>query len=163
MALDKNAELLGGVPIFHGLAPDKLAAIVAKGKKAFFEAGATIIKRRTKGKTGYLILSGRAATRPPKGSGAEPEVLEAGILVGEMAMLTETVYSLDVVVEERVRALAINRDDFFAVMEEDPSIAHHVAERITERLIFLARDLREVDARFAALEATLDDVIASVG
>jgi CRP-like cAMP-binding protein len=163
MALDKNAELLGNVPLFSGLAPDKLTAIVAIGKKSFFEADTTIIKRRTKGKTGYLILSGRAVTRPPKTLGIEPETLEAGILIGEMAMLTQTTYTLDVVVEERVRALAIEREALFGLMEEDPSIAHHFAERITERLIFLARDLREVDARFAVLEASLDDVIMSVG
>jgi hypothetical protein len=48
-------------------------------------------------------------------------------------------------------------------MESDPSIAHHLSERITERLIFLARDLREVDARFAMLEASLDEVIALAG
>ena len=48
-------------------------------------------------------------------------------------------------------------------METDPSIAHHFAEKITERLIFLARDLREVDARFAILEASLDEVIATAG
>ncbi len=162
MALDKHAELLGAVPIFSGLAPDKLSAIVAKGKKTFFEAGAPIVKRQEAGQTGYLILSGCGVTRPPKGSGVAPEPLSAGTLVGELAMLTDTVHSLDVVAEERVRALSIARDDLFEVMEADPSIAQHLAERITERLIFLARDLREVDARFAVLEASLDEVIASV-
>ncbi len=163
MVLDKNAELLGGVPIFGGLTPEQLSAIVAIGKKSFFEADTTIVKRGGKGRSGYLILSGRAATRPPKESGLAPETLESGTLIGEMAMLTETVHSLDVVVEERVRALAIDRADLFALMEEDPSVAFHIAEKVTERLIFLARDLREVDTRFALLEASLDDAIASVG
>lgn len=163
MALDKNVELLGGVPLFSGLAPDKLAAIVAIGKKSFFEDGAPIIKRRTKGKTGYLILSGRAVTKPPKTLAIEPETLEAGTLVGEMAMLTDTIYSLDVVVDERVRALAIDREALFGLLEQDPSIAYYLAEQITERLVFLARDLRDVDARFAALEASLDEAMASAG
>jgi CRP-like cAMP-binding protein len=92
----------------------------------------------------------------------EPEVLEPGVLVGEMPMLTETVYGLDVLARERVRALGINRDDLFALMETDPSIAQHLAEKITERLIFLARDLREVDLRFAMVEASLDGMIASM-
>ncbi len=85
------------------------------------------------------------------------------MLVGEMAMLTDTVYTLDVVAEARVRALAISREELFAVMETDLSIAEHLVDKITERLIFLARDLREVDVRFAMVEASLDDVIASVG
>lgn len=162
MTLDKNAELLGGVPIFHGLEPKQLSAIVAKGKKTFFEVDAVIVKRHAKGQTAYLILSGEAVTRPPKGAGLEPEILEAGVLVGEMPMLTETVYGLDVLAKSRVRALGIGRDSLFELMEADPSIAHHLAEKITERLIFLARDLREVDTRFAMVEASLDDIIASL-
>lgn len=160
MALDKNAELLGDVPLFRGLAPGQLSAIIAKGRKTFFEVGATIVKRRAKGQTAYLLLSGSAVTRPPKGARIEAESLEAGVLIGEMVMLTETAYGLDIIAEQRVRALSIDRDDLFAVMEADPAIAHKLAEKITERLIFLARDLREADARFAMLEASIDDAMA---
>ncbi len=163
MALDKNAELLGGVPIFSGLSPEQLTAIAAKAKKCFFEAGAMIVASGKKGDAAYLLLSGRAVTRPSEASKLDAEHLNAGALIGEMAMLVETIYTLDVVAVKRVRALTILRDDLFAVMESDPSIAQQLSENITERLIFLARDLREVDARFAALEASLDDVIASVG
>ncbi len=163
MALDKNAELLGCVPLFEGLALEQLSAIVSKGKKTFFEADSAIVASGGSGEAAYLILSGRAVTRPSEGSPLAPETLGKGALVGEMAMLTETVYTLDVVAEQRVRALAVSREDLFAVMEEDPSIAQHLADKITERLIFLARDLREVDARFALMEVSLDDAIASVG
>ena len=160
MALDKNADLLGSVPLFSGLASDELLAISARSRKAFFDVGATIVRRGSKGQTAYLILSGRAVTRPTKISGMKPESLEEGVLIGEMVILTETIYGIDVIAEERVRAMSIDRDDLFTVLEANPAIAHKLAEKITERLIFLARDLREADARFAMLEATIDDVIA---
>jgi CRP-like cAMP-binding protein len=162
MALDKNAELLGRVPLFSGLTPEQLSAVAGKGKKTFFEAGAPIVHRLSEGQCSYLILSGTAKTCPPEGIGIEPETLEAGALIGEMVMLTETVYGLDVEAEERMRALSIDRADLYALMEEDPAIAHAIREKLTERLIFIARDLREADARFAMLEASLDDVLASV-
>jgi len=163
MALDRNVELLEQVPIFNGLTQEQLKAITIRGKKVFFEAGATIVSAGKTGKTGYLLLSGRAGSRPPAESKLEREYLEAGVLIGDLAMLVETVYSLDIVAEDRVRALSIERSDLFALMETDPAIAHHFAEKITERLIFLARDLREVDARFAMLEASLDESLATVG
>jgi CRP/FNR family cyclic AMP-dependent transcriptional regulator len=163
MALDSNVELLGQVPIFEGLTQEQIIAIAIKGKKVFFEAGATMVAAGTTGKTAYLILSGRASSRPPLDSKLEREYLDCGVLIGDLAMLVETVYTLDIVAEDRVRALSIERSDLFALMESDPSIAHHFSEKITERLIFLARDLREVDARFAMLEASLDEVIASAG
>lgn len=162
MALDKNAELLGHVPLFSGLSQEQLSAIAGKGKKTFFEAGAPIVQRMKEGQCSYLVLSGVAKTRPPEGMRMEIETLETGALIGEMAMLTETVYGMDVEAEERVRALSIDRTDLYALMEEDPAIAYTIREKLTERLIFVARDLREADARFAMLEASLDDVIASV-
>jgi CRP-like cAMP-binding protein len=102
-------------------------------------------------------------TRSPQDSELAPEKLGPGTLIGETAVLTETVHSLDVVAQERMRTLALRRDDLFEAMEADPSIAYSLAEKIRERLMFLARDMREVDARFALLEASIDDVIASVG
>lgn len=163
MTLDKNAELLGRVPLFSGLAPDQLLAITSKGRKTYFDGGSTLVKRHAKGRTAYLLLSGRAVTRPYKHSGLTPETLEGGVLIGEMVMLTETVYGMDVIAQKRVRALAIDRGDLFAVMEENPDIAYRLADKITERLIFLARDLREVDARFGMLEASFDDAMAKAG
>jgi CRP-like cAMP-binding protein len=163
MVLDKNAELLGMVPIFNGLTTEQLSAIVAKGKKTFFEAGAQIIAANEEGQTAYLILSGSAKTKPPRESKIAPEELGPGTLIGETAMLTETVYSIDVVAGERMRTLALRRDDLFAVMETDPSIAHNLAEKIRERLMYLARDMREVDARFALLECSIDEALASAG
>lgn len=163
MALDRNVELLEQVPIVNGLSQEQIKAIALKGKKVFFEAGATIVAAGKTGKTAYLVLSGRVSSRPPSESKLEREYLESGVLIGDLAMLVETVYTLDVVAEDRVRALAIERADLFSLMEADPSIAHHFAEKITEQLIFLARDLREVDARFAILEASLDEALATVG
>jgi CRP-like cAMP-binding protein len=79
-----------------------------------------------------------------------------------MAMLVETVYSITIVAEERVRALAIGREALLGVMEEDPSIAQHLAENLLGRLSALAQDLRQVDAQFAVLEASLDAAITAV-
>lgn len=163
MALDTNVELLEQVPIFNGLSKEQIKAIAIKGKKVFFEAGATIVAAGKTGKTAYLMLSGRAGSRPPVQSKLEREYLERGVLIGDLAMLVETVHSVDIVAEDRVRVLSIERSDLFALMELDPSIAHHFSEKVTERLIFLARDLREVDARFAVLEASLDEAIATAG
>jgi CRP-like cAMP-binding protein len=162
MTADKNAELLGGVPLFHGLSPQQLAAIAARGTKQFFEAGAAVIKNRSKSKSAYLILSGTVETRPPKSSGLEPETFEAGSLVGEMAMLTEAVATMDVIAKDRMRALSIARSDLYELMEEDPDIAFQLSDKVTERLIFLAHDLRELDARFAALEISVDDTLAAL-
>lgn len=163
MALEQNIELLGQVPIFEGLTQEQLAAIAGKGKKTYFAEGAVILRAGEKSDTAYLILTGSAATEPEAESGLKPDNLEAGTLLGEIAMLVESTQNLTIKAKVRVRALAIERSQLLEVMEADPSIAHHLSEKLVDRLIVLANDLRHIDARFAALELTLDHTLAAIG
>lgn len=162
MVSDKNAELLGGVSLFHGLSSGQLSAIAAKGKKEFLESGETIVKARSKFKAAYLVLSGTVETRPSKKSGLQYETYDAGSLIGEMAMLTDTIAAMDVVATKRVRALAISREALYEVLEEDPGIAFHLSDKVTERLLRVANDLRELDARYALMELSADDTLLAL-
>lgn len=162
MVSDKNAELLGSVPLFEGLSPKQLLAVTARSEKRFFENGETLVKARSKLKAAYLILSGTVETRPPKKSALESEQYESGALIGEMAMLTDTIAAFDVVATERVRALAITREALFEVMEADPEIAFLLSEKITDRLLLLAHDLRELDAKLASLEFSADSTLLAL-
>jgi CRP-like cAMP-binding protein len=160
MALETNAELLGRVPIFDGLSQARLAAIANRGKKSFFSEGAAIFKAGDKGDSAYLILTGLAATDPDPETGLEPDMLEPGTLVGELAMLVETTHRLTVRAKVRVRALAIPRADLYELMEADPSIAHHFSEKLAKRLSLLAADLRALESHFATIENSADELLA---
>lgn len=162
MALETNAELLGRVPIFEGLSQTQLAAVANKGKKTFFGEGAAIFKAGEKGDTSYLILTGLASTDPDAQSGLEPEMLEPGTLVGELAMLVESTHTLTVRAKVRVRALAIPRADLYELMESDPSIAHHFSQKLVERLVGLAGDLRQLDSQFAGVEFSVAQSVAGL-
>lgn len=163
MALETNAELLGRVPIFEGLSQERLAAVANKGKKTFFSEGAAIFRAGDKGDSAYLILTGLATSDPIPGSGLEQDILEPGTLVGELAMLVETTHRLTVKAKVRVRALAIPRTDLYALMESDPFIAHHFAEKLSGRLSVLGRDLRKLEAAFARIESSTEDFMALAG
>ncbi len=162
MALETNAELLGRVPVFHGLTDEQLAAIAAKGKKTYFAEGKALFTAGQKGDTAFLILTGLATTEPAAESGLEPELLEPGTLAGEIAMLVENTHTLTVKAKVRVRALAIPRAGLYELMETDPAIAHHFSQKLVDRLIVLAGDLREVDARFAMAEFSLAQAAVSI-
>lgn len=161
MAFDKNVALLGRVPLFDGLTSEQLTTIIDKSKKTFFEADEIITRAGSAADSAFLILTGGAITQPSEDEEGEPVRLEAGALIGELAMLVETTYLVTVVAQDRVRALAISRDELRQVMEADPSIAFHFEGKLTDRLAALAHDLRAVDAKFAVLEATLDKAIAA--
>jgi len=150
--LDSKIELLQLVPLFTGLTADQLGAIAEAGQKKYFEAEENLIEQGEKGDTGFLILTGKAGcSRSEKGQ-AFVEDLWPGTLVGELGMLVETVHTVTVTANERLRALAFPRDVFRSVMEEHPEIAKHISEKLLVRLHGLAAQLREVDSKLALIE-----------
>ncbi|MBX2806440.1 MAG: cyclic nucleotide-binding domain-containing protein [Hyphomicrobiales bacterium] len=162
MVSDKNAELLGGVSLFAGLAFAHLSAIVANGQKVFFESGDAIVRAHQAYETAYLVLSGTVETQPSTESGLKPAAYSAGSLIGEMAILTETVAAIDIVAMGRVRALAIRRNALYQVMKKHPEIAYFLSDKVTERLVSLAHDLHELDAMLASLELSAEDSISAL-
>ena len=162
MALETNAELLGRVPIFTGLSQAQLTAIANKGKKSYFAEGRALLTAGDKGDTAYLILTGLASTEPAAESGLQPELLEPGTLVGELAMLVDSVHRMTVKAKVRVRALAIPRADLYELMESDPSVAHHFSQKLVDRLLELASDLRKLDAQVAGVEISMAESLVMV-
>ncbi len=105
--LDSKIELLQNVPLFIGLSEEQLSAIADASQKTFFEAGDNLITEGETGDTAYLILTGKAGC--PKFENGEllEQDLWPGTLIGEIAMLVETIHNVSVTAKERLRALAI--------------------------------------------------------
>jgi CRP/FNR family cyclic AMP-dependent transcriptional regulator len=150
--LDQKIELLQQVPLFAGLPAGLLEAIADVGEKRYFEANETIIKEGEKGEAAFLILSGKACCLRSANGETFAEDLWPGTLIGELGMLVETVHAVTVTASERLRALAIGREAFRAVMEANPVVAKHISDQLLIRLHGLAAQLREVDNRLAQLE-----------
>ncbi|MFZ0569513.1 MAG: cyclic nucleotide-binding domain-containing protein [Rhodomicrobium sp.] len=150
--LDQKIELLQLVPLFDGLTAAHLEAIAMAGKKRYFEAGEKLIAQGEKGDTAFLILTGKAGCTKSEKGRVFVEDLWPGTLVGELGMLVETVHSVTVTANERLRALAFPREVFRALMERHPEIAKHISEKLLIRLHGLAAQLREVDNKLAQIE-----------
>ena len=150
--LDQKIELLQQVPLLAGLGHAELQAIVNAGEKRFFEAGENLITQGEKGSVAFLILTGKARYAKLENEEALTEDLWPGTLVGELGMLVETVHTLTVTANERLRAHAISREAFRSVMEEHPIVARHISDNLLARLHGLASKLREVEGKLAGIE-----------
>jgi CRP-like cAMP-binding protein len=154
MTVDSNIELISSIPIFRGLSQSQISAIVAKSKKTFFEVGEKLVQSGASGDTAYVIVSGKAVCEGAPQVEDANDILLPGTLVGELAMLVEMTYTTTVIATQRVRAIAINRPALVQVMEEDPAIARHFSDKLMQRLLDLAEELKAVDAQFAEIEAS---------
>lgn len=158
MAIDQLVRPLLGVELFQGLKPLQITEIARRADRIVFRPGDVIVAEDTTGDAAILIVAGEAARVSGPGVGGDVEPVVPGSLVGEMAMLVDTVHSSTVVARSAVRALRISRAELLEQMEADPALAEHFVACISGRLSKLAADLREVDA---ALDRTQRDVVAA--
>ena len=151
--LDPKIELLENLPIFKGLSRKQLGSIVEAAAKQFFETGDNLIIKDEPGDTAFLILTGAAKCLHFPGSPLASDQIGPGALVGELAMLVDTIHTLTVQARGRLRALALRREALRQVMERDAAIAQHISDNLLARLQNFARDLRRLDGFLAQVEA----------
>lgn len=151
-----DRELLAGSKLFQGLSESQVDAIYYCTALTWFDRGAEITHVDAWGSAAYLVVAGSVIVVDAAKSSGYEEPLGPGTLIGELAMLTEVTYTATVIAADPVRALVIERDALYAVLEDDPEIAEHLSTMLTFRLASLADELRAVDERFEALETSLE-------
>ena len=139
------ALLLRSLPIFAGLKPLQLTEIVRRAERLRFWPGDLLTKADQPGDGAYLIVSGPAHRVAGPGLVAMPEPVVPGSLIGEMAMLVEHDYGSTIVARDRVFCLKFMRAAMHAQMREDATLAEHFRDRVTERLLRTAEELRRID------------------
>ncbi len=150
MAIDALVKPFLALPIFRGLKPLQITEIVRRADRIVYRAGDIIIQDDQAGDAAIVIISGHVVRL----SHDNPELGEAlpeGSLIGELAMLVETIHTSTVVAQSQVRALRLSRSEMHALMADDPKLAEHFSSAITSRLKKLALELRAVDDALAQM------------
>jgi CRP/FNR family transcriptional regulator, cyclic AMP receptor protein len=103
-----------------------------------FSAGETIIKQGQSAKSAYFILNGTADLQQDRHQVGRAE---PGALLGELAMLGSSSYSLTAIAAEHVSAVRIDNALFNRVASEYPEFGQAVMEALSEKLGASVREL----------------------
>ncbi len=143
MAIDALVKPFLSLPLFRGLKPLQLTEIVRRADRIVFRPGDAIIRADEAGDAAIIIISGEAVRLTDQGSAAErvPE----GAMIGELAMLVETIHTSTVIAKTAVRALRLSRGEMHALMRDDPALREHLSMQVTARLKRLALQLGMLD------------------
>ena len=155
MAIDALVKPLLQIAILRGLKPLQITEIARRAERIIYRPGDTIIEEDCIGDAAVLIVSGDAVRMSGPDHSGSPEPVAPGSLVGEMAMLVESIHSSTVVARGNVKALRLKRSEMLLQMQQDPTLADHFLERITGRLKVLAEDLRAVNRTFDQASASM--------
>jgi CRP-like cAMP-binding protein len=159
MAIDALVKPFLLLPLFQGLKPLQLTEIVRRADRIIYRPGDIIIEEDQVGEAAIVIVSGEAVRITGGENSDAAEAIAEGSMIGELAMLVETVHSSTIIARGTVRALRLTRSEMHMLMAEDPQLADHLTQKITARLQRLAQELRAVDQ--ALSDMTAFETIAS--
>jgi CRP/FNR family transcriptional regulator, cyclic AMP receptor protein len=124
------AAQLGDVAFFEGFTADELARVAELADEVEAEAGAELMDQGRPGQECFVILDGSAGVYF---GGEHAVTLEAGSMVGEMALIDHRPRSATVVAETPLRALAFDTRAFRALLDEMPKASQRVMSLLNTR------------------------------
>ena len=122
---------LGDVPLFAGLSKRHLRRVAKLARIRRFAPGSPMVRAGDAGRSFYVLLDGSAKVVR---SGARSRRLGIGDYFGEMALIDDAPRSADVVADEEVLALTIDRAGFTKLLRAEPALAQALLRMLAGRL-----------------------------
>lgn len=140
MSVRADAESLRLIPIFRECDPVALQVMAFAAERQNFLPGEAIIGQGKKAKSAFFIMSGtaRILNQEEMIARAEP-----GSLLGEMAMIGGTLYSVTAIADTSVTTARIDTALFLRVADEYPDFGSAVLMAVSRRL---DQSVKELDS-----------------
>ena len=131
VTLDQRTQLLGGCPLFTGVAGDDLTAIGDRAIEVDFPADHVIARQGEIGTGFFVIVEGTVRVVR---DGSEIARLGAGDFFGEMSVIDGLPRVAQVVTTEPTRCLALASWEFERLVLEHPTIGLAILRGLSARL-----------------------------
>jgi CRP/FNR family transcriptional regulator len=151
-------EILRATPGFRKLTAEDRQRVAAVTRVRTFTKGETIFREQEPSDSFYSIASGRVkiVKASPSGKDLILEVFGVGDPFGAVAVYEGRPFPASAIAMEDTTCILIQRREFFALLEQYPSMVRGLLLGLTQRLIELTNRLTEltggrIEARFARL------------
>lgn len=144
MQLRDEVELLRRVPLFAGVAPAKLKLLAFTSDRVNYDAGQVLFRQGDPGDAAYVVLSGSVDILVNSQSGEiKVATLEPNSIVGEIAILCDTMRNATVKANVPLETLRIRKDHFLKMLAEFPEMAVEIMRVLADRLSHTTAELSE--------------------
>lgn len=128
---DPKTELLQATAPFRSLSNRQLAAVASICDEVTFRPGDALVTQGAAGWECFVLASGTARVVV---DGEPRDFVEAGDVVGEMALLDRAPRSASIVATTPVRAFVFGSREFATLLGDHAAVARHVTKHLTRRL-----------------------------
>ena len=145
MTIEDDIAFLERVPTFAQLGSSALQIVAMGSETKHLVEGEVLFRAGETTDAGYLIQEGalKLTVHDPRRS--DPSVtFGIGALIGELALVTETVCAATAIAAEPTKIIRISRSLFRKVLEGFPEAARLMRDRIVERANLANEDISRV-------------------
>jgi len=164
-----NAEYLSRVPLFAGLAPDRLDALASACQRRALAKGEVLFLEGDPGGALFVIVSGNLRVERIGANGGVQVlgIRRAGEVIGEMSLVDQSPRSAQVVGQSAAKLLVVSRRAFVEHVLPDPAASLAIMGTLAERIrlsdqLLLNLRTREVADRlegYLLSQADLDGIV----
>ncbi len=143
MALDEDIAILERVPTLAMLGHEPLRILGIGAESRRLAEGEVLFRQGEKADSGYVVQEGSLALVPDGGRGGR-STARPGTLVGEIALLTDTVRPVTATAREPTIVIRIPRPLFLKVLQGYPDAALRLRDALVAEAERVRRDLEAV-------------------
>lgn len=162
-----SADVLSRVPLFRRVIPEDRVRLAAVSHVRHYDRGDIVFEEHDPSDFFFVVISGRVKVfkRMPNGHERILEIFSEGGLLGAVAAYESKPFPATASAMEPAACLLTPRADFFALLEERPTLVRGLLGSLSIRLMELTARLAEltggrVESRFARLFLKLADQMA---
>lgn len=147
MTIEDDIAILARVPTFARLGFSALQIVAIGSESKHLAEGETLFQAGETTDAGYVIQEGslKLTADDPRRSHSNV-TLGPGALIGELALITETVCSATAIAAEPTIVMRISRSLFRKVLEGFPDAARLMRDRLVERASLVSAELSSARA-----------------
>jgi CRP-like cAMP-binding protein len=147
MTIEDDISFLGHLPTFAQLGYSTLQIVAIGSETKQLADGEILFRAGETTDAGYVIKEGalKLTTHDPRRSD-QGVIFGPGALIGELALVTETVYPVTAIAVEPTTVIRISRSLFCKVLDGFPDAARLMRDRFAERANMASGELSRLRA-----------------
>ena len=151
MSLEDDIGIISRVSLFEDLTQEQLRLLAFGAERLSLTKGRELFREGQKAECGYVVANGSIALFRETHQGRQQlGEVGPGMILGEMALLTEANRLTSAVAARDSQVIRINRSLFRRILEEYPDMAAALHDRLKDRLHGMLVQIGEMEDRFKA-------------
>jgi CRP-like cAMP-binding protein len=151
LALDDDIRLLSGVELFQSFTPDQLRLLAFGAENMRLASGQILYEAGVEADGAFVVARGRIGLFHENAEGERALLAEAGAgaMLGELALIADTVRPTGAVAVEDTELVRLSRKLFHRILQEYPELAEALRDQIARGLTQMVGKIDRLSSRFS--------------